>query len=107
MLLEELGLIGNCQLSALVRRNGEIVWSCLPRFDSEPVFATLLDEKNGGTFLVGAADGELGQQTYLENSNILETRFDTPSGSFRVLDFAPRFVQYDRIFRPTQIFRIV
>ena len=107
MLLEELGLIGNCQLSALVRRNGEIVWSCLPRFDSEPVFATLLDEKNGGNFLVGAADGELGQQTYLENSNILETRFDTPSGSFRVLDFAPRFVQYDRIFRPTQIFRIV
>jgi GH15 family glucan-1,4-alpha-glucosidase len=107
MQLEHLGLIGNCQLSALVNHNGEIVWCCLPRFDSEPVFSTLLDEKEGGRFLVGPADGEIGQQSYIDNTNILETRFETPSGSFRVLDFAPRFVQYDRTFRPTQIFRVV
>lgn len=107
MLLEHLGLIGNCQLSALVDRNGEMVWCCLPRFDSEPVFSTLLDEKEGGKFLVGPADGEDGEQAYIENTNILETRFSTRSGSFRVLDFAPRFAQYDRTFRPTQLFRIV
>ncbi|MGB6668631.1 MAG: glycoside hydrolase family 15 protein [Candidatus Acidiferrum sp.] len=107
MLLEHLGLIGNCQFSALVGRNGEIVWCCLPRFDSEPVFSTLLDEKEGGSFLVGPADGQSGKQTYLENTNILETRFNTSSGSFRVVDFAPRFTQYDRTFRPTQLFRIV
>jgi len=107
MILQELGLIGNCQLSALVHRSGELVWCCLPRFDSEPIFAKLLDEKDGGSFLVGPADGEPGQQSYLENTNILETRFDTPTGSFRVIDFAPRFSQFDRTFRPTQIFRIV
>ncbi len=107
MLLEHLGLIGNCQFSALVDRSGEMVWCCLPRFDSEPVFSTLLDEKDGGKFLVGPADGEEGEQTYIENTNILETRFTTPSGSFRVLDFAPRFTLYDRTFRPTQLFRIV
>ncbi len=107
MLLEHLGLIGNCQFSALVERSGEIVWCCLPRFDSEPVFSTLLDEREGGKFLVGPADGEDGEQAYLENTNILETRFSTRSGSFRVLDFAPRFAQYDRTFRPTQLFRIV
>lgn len=107
MLLEHLGLIGNCQFSALVHQSGEIAWCCLPRFDSEPIFATLLDEEDGGKFLVGPADGEPGQQTYIENTNILETRFNTPSGSFRILDFAPRFVLYDRTFRPTQIFRIV
>ena len=28
-------------------------------------------------------------------------------GTFRVLDFAPRFLQHDRVFRPTQLFRIV
>ncbi|MGB7233795.1 MAG: trehalase-like domain-containing protein, partial [Candidatus Acidiferrum sp.] len=78
MLLEHLGLIGNCQLSALIERSGEIVWCCLPRFDSEPVFSTLLDEKDGGKFLVGPADGEDGEQSYLENTNILETRFNTP-----------------------------
>ncbi len=106
MLLEHLGLIGNCQISALVQRNGEIVWCCLPRFDSEPVFSTLLDP-DGGKFVVGSADGQNGEQAYLENTNILETTFQTPSGSFRVLDFAPRFVLYDRPFRPTQLFRIV
>jgi GH15 family glucan-1,4-alpha-glucosidase len=107
MLLEHLGLIGNCQVSALIHRNGELVWCCLPQFDSDPVFSTLLDEKQGGKFLVGPAGGEPGEQTYVENTNILETRFSTSSGSFRLLDFAPRFVQYDRTFRPTQLFRIV
>ena len=40
MRLEDLGLIGNCQFSALVERSGAVVWCCLPRFDSEPVFST-------------------------------------------------------------------
>ncbi len=107
MRLEDLGLIGNCQFSALVERTGAIVWCCLPRFDSEPVFSTLLDARDGGDFLVGPAGGELGVQRYLDNSNVLETTFETPGGTLRVRDFAPRFVQYDRPFRPTQLVRIV
>ena len=46
-------------------------------------------------------------QRYLDNTNVLETRFETPDGAFRVLDFAPRFMQYERIFRPTKLVRIV
>lgn len=107
MRLEDLGLIGNCHYSALVERTGAIVWCCLPRFDSEPVFSSLLDEKDGGRFSIGPADGEIGSQRYLDNTNILETNFTTPSGSIRVIDFAPRFIQYDRAFRPTQLIRIV
>jgi GH15 family glucan-1,4-alpha-glucosidase len=107
MRLEDLGLIGNCQFSALVERSGAVVWCCLPRFDSEPVFSTLLDAVGGGEFLVGPAGGESGAQRYLDNSNVLETTFDTRSGSVRVRDFAPRFVQYDRPFRPTLLVRIV
>jgi GH15 family glucan-1,4-alpha-glucosidase len=57
--LEHLGLIGNCQCAALVDRSGAIVWCCLPRFDSEPVFGALLDP-DGGRFLIGAADGSPG-----------------------------------------------
>jgi GH15 family glucan-1,4-alpha-glucosidase len=105
--LEDLGLVGNCQYSALVERSGDVVWCCLPRFDSEPVFSSLLDHGAGGRFALGPAAGEAGRQRYLENTNILETRFHTASGSFRVLDFAPRFVQHDRIFRPTQLFRLI
>jgi GH15 family glucan-1,4-alpha-glucosidase len=107
MRLEDLGLIGNCQFSALVHSSGEIVWCCLPRFDSEPVFSTLLDSKDGGRYLIGPAGGETGTQRYQPNTNILETTFQTETGSFRVIDFAPRFLQFGRAFRPTQLMRIV
>lgn len=106
MRLEQLGLIGNCQCAALIDSGGSVVWSCLPRFDSEPVFGTLLDP-DGGHFRVGPADGSTGTQRYLDNTNILETTFDTPSGKFRVIDFVPRFEQHARMFRPPQIIRIV
>jgi GH15 family glucan-1,4-alpha-glucosidase len=107
MQLENLGLIGNCQFSALVHNSGEIVWCCLPRFDSEPVFSTLLDSEGGGRFRVSPAGGEAGTQRYQPNTNILETTFQTPTGSFRVIDFAPRFLQFGRAFRPTQLIRII
>ena len=107
MRLEDLGLIGNCQYSALIDRMGAVAWCCLPRFDSEPVFSSLLDAQEGGRFDVGPAGGGAGHQRYIENTNVLETRFETEGGSFRLLDFAPRFLQFDRIFRPTQLVRIV
>ena len=107
MQLDQLGLIGNCQFSALVARSGEVVWACLPRFDSEPVFARLLDAERGGGFLVGPADGALGTQRYRENTNVLETTFRSADGVFRVLDFAPRFLQKERAFRPTMLFRVL
>jgi GH15 family glucan-1,4-alpha-glucosidase len=107
MSLEGLGLIGNCQLSALVRKDGAIVWSCLPRFDSPPIFARLLDETGGGSFTIQAADDLQGVQRYLPNTNVLETTFETKDGSFRVVDFAPRFMRYERSFRPTKLVRIV
>lgn len=107
MRLEELGLVGNCQFSALIDRRGSVVWCCLPRFDAEPIFAALLDERDGGHFTVTAADGTVGSQRYQENSNVLETRFDTRDGSFRIVDFAPRFLLHGRIFRPTQLYRLI
>lgn len=107
MALEELGLIGNCQVAAHVDHRGSIVWCCMPRFDSPPIFASLLDSVSGGSFTIGHADRAPGVQRYLPNTNVLETRFAREDGAFRVLDFAPRFTQHDRSFRPTKIVRIV
>ena len=104
--LERLGIVGNCQIAALVEASGSIVWCCLPRLDAEPVFGGMLDPA-GGRFIVGAPDGRMGTQRYLENTNVLETVFDQPDGRFRVIDFAPRFEQFSRIYRPSMLVRIL
>jgi GH15 family glucan-1,4-alpha-glucosidase len=105
--LEDLGLIGNGQFAALVGSDGDVAWCCLPRFDSEPVFGALLDAAQGGRFQVAPAAGGAGRQRYLDNTNVLETVFEDADGAFRVLDFAPRFDQYQRAFHPAQLFRII
>jgi GH15 family glucan-1,4-alpha-glucosidase len=107
MRLEDLGLLGNCQFSAHVERTGDVVWCCLPRFDAEPVFARLLDDADGGHFLVGPADGSPGEIRYLDNTNVLETTFRGPGWAFRVIDFAPRYLVHERSQRPTTLVRIL
>ncbi len=102
--LSSLGIIGNCQCSALIDRRGAVVWSCLPRFDAPPVFGSILDP-DGGEWLVGAADGSDGVMQYHGNTNVLETTFETPTGQFLVRDFAPRFEQLGRMFRPPMLIR--
>ena len=37
-----LGVIGNCSFAALIDREAKVVWCCLPRFDGDPVFHSLL-----------------------------------------------------------------
>lgn len=102
--LSHLGIIGNCQFSALIDRRGAVVWSCLPRFDAPPVFGSILDP-DGGEWIVGPADGSEGVMRYHGNTNVLETTFETAAGSFLVRDFAPRFEQHGRMFRPTMLVR--
>lgn len=102
-----LGLIGNCQTSALVDKFGAISWLCLPRPDSPPVFGKLLDE-DGGAFSISPVGDFKSAQSYLPNTNILQTRFIYNDGSeFQITDFCPRFEQHGRMYRPMSLFRIV
>ena len=104
----KLGLIGNCQVSALIAQTGEIEWLCLPRPDSDPVFGRLLDP-DGGSFAIEFADGPTtGSQRYVENTNVLITEIEDGRGArVRITDFCPRFQQYGRMYRPASLFRIV
>ncbi|MGA9546724.1 MAG: trehalase-like domain-containing protein [Rhodomicrobium sp.] len=56
----DLGLIGNCAISALVDKQARIVWCCLPRFDGDPVFHQLLGsascDPDDGAFTVELVD---------------------------------------------------
>ncbi|MFH0977141.1 MAG: glycoside hydrolase family 15 protein [Spirochaetota bacterium] len=101
-----LGVVGNCSMLAYIDMSANVKWMCLPRFDSSFIFGSLLDEKKGGEFSITPFNKKFkSRQYYLKNTNILATEFSLAEGSFRVIDFAPRFYQYDRYFRPTTLFR--
>ena len=100
-------LIGNCRIAAMVDPQARIVWWCMPRFDSDPVFSRLLagDEEKGFCDVV-LKDQVASQSAYLRNTAIVETILtDSAGASVRITDFVPRFRQFDRLFRPAQIFR--
>jgi GH15 family glucan-1,4-alpha-glucosidase len=100
------GIVGNCSYLAYIDTDGNVVWMCMPRFDSSFIFGSLLDKKNGGCFYVKpSADSYSSRQYYLENTNILSTEFTSSEGKFRVTDFAPRFEQNNRHFKPTMLIR--
>ena len=103
----ESGLIGNCTYLAHVHKNTNVLWLCWPRFDSSFVFGGLLDEKAGGEFSILPEGEYSSKQYYLENTNVLCTEIYTANGSYRVTDFAPRFNQNDRNFRPLMMIRKV
>ncbi|MFA6022373.1 MAG: glycoside hydrolase family 15 protein [Rhodospirillales bacterium] len=106
----DLGIIGNCNISALVDDKGSIVWSCFPRLDGDAVFNSLLNdaERAGGDgeFAVQLVDQVHSQQEYLPNSAILRTVLsDRHGGLVEIIDFTPRFALYERIYRPPMIVR--
>jgi GH15 family glucan-1,4-alpha-glucosidase len=100
------GLIGNCAYLAYIDTHANVVWQCLPRFDSSFIFGGLLDPEKGGRFSISPQSGEEAvSQTYIENTNILSTRFSTSQGEFEVIDCAPRFLRHDRYFKPLMLIR--
>ncbi len=102
------GIIGNCAFIAHVHKNTDIAWMCWPRFDSSFVFGSLLDEEKGGHFSI-LPDGEYSTtQRYIENTNVLVTEVECADGSaYRITDFAPRFLQYERFYKPLMLVRKV
>jgi GH15 family glucan-1,4-alpha-glucosidase len=113
----DLGVVGNCVLSALIDRQGRFVWCCFPRLDSDPIFCGLLrgangedrrddDERAEGFLSLDLDRHAHHTQSYVGNTAILTTTLtDTDGQSLRITDFAPRFKQYDRIFRPQMLIR--
>ncbi|MCM2278653.1 MAG: glycoside hydrolase family 15 protein [Oligoflexia bacterium] len=105
----DLAIIGNCQVSALLDSKGAFVWSCMPRMDSQAIFASLLGAEEHGIWscLPEARDYEV-KQRYLRNSNVLQTEFHLKSGErFDLIDFAPRFADKDSHYRAPQFIRII
>lgn len=105
-----LGVVGNCAFSALIDPHGRVVWSCLPRFDGDPVFNALLGGNNTeqGAFAIEIENLAEVRQRYEPNTAVLVTElWDEHGQGLSITDFAPRFLARGRYFRPTQLVRRV
>lgn len=88
--IEDYALIGDLHTAALVGRDGSIDWLCLPRFDSPACFAALLDSAGAGRWrLAPAAEDVCTRRRYRGDSLTLETEWQTPQGTVKVIDFMP------------------
>ncbi|MDQ3875673.1 MAG: glycoside hydrolase family 15 protein [Actinomycetota bacterium] len=88
--IEEHGVIGDLHSVALVGTDGTIDWYCPERFDAPSVFGAILDRERGGYYRIAPAGDEwTSTQFYFPETNVLITRFLTPSGVAEVVDFMP------------------
>ena len=105
----DLAVIGNSRIGALIDTGASVVWMCVPRFDGDPVFCSLLDaDSRDGRFDIELEQRTSIRQHYVKNTAILRTEIeDARGGRIEVIDFAPRFYQHGRIFAPVSLVRIV
>ncbi len=104
----DLGIIGNGTINALIDARGRIVWHCVPAFDGDPVFCSLLQpERDGAGFFDVALENETArEQHYVDNSAVLVTTLTAKGGAkVEITDFAPRYKLHERTYHPMQILR--
>ncbi|MGA7755526.1 MAG: glycoside hydrolase family 15 protein [Candidatus Sulfotelmatobacter sp.] len=86
--IEEYAMIGDCHTAALVSKQGSIDWLCLPNFDSPACFAGLLGTPENGYWSISPVEPILAvRRQYRDGSLILETEFETATGSVKLIDF--------------------
>ncbi len=104
----DLGVIGNGTINALIDACGRIVWHCVPAFDGDPVFCSLLSPQtdDAGFFDVALEGERARRQHYVDNSAVLVTTLTARDGAeVEITDFAPRYNSHGRTFHPMQVLR--
>ncbi|MFC3813582.1 glycoside hydrolase family 15 protein [Lysobacter sp. GCM10012299] len=106
----DLGIIGNGSIAALIDARARIVWGCVPAFDGDPTFCALLSPRQheGGDYAIELEDFASSEQEYLINTAVIRTVLrDTKGGAIEIIDFAPRWHQNERFYRPVMLLRHV
>ena len=76
------GLLADCNSAALVSRGGSIDWLCMPRYDSDAIFARILDP-DAGHWSIRPSGTHSSARRYLPGTLVVETTFTTDTGTVR------------------------
>ena len=98
--LEDYAFLSDTETAALVARDGSVDWMCLPRFDSPACFAALLGDRRHGFFRIAPVEEPTAvRRRYRSGTLVLETEYDTPSGTVRVIDGMPPRHEHPTLLR--------
>lgn len=84
--IEHHGVIGDRRTAALISSDGTMDWLCLPDYDGDIVFGSLLDWAKGGFWRMGPAAMMQGEQVYDGETMVLQTEWKTPDGHLVLKD---------------------
>jgi GH15 family glucan-1,4-alpha-glucosidase len=89
--IEHYALLGDCRSAALVGLDGSVDWLCLPRFDSEALFAALLGTPENGFWRIAPAASPVtaARRAYRDGTLSLETQHTCDEGTITITDFMP------------------
>ncbi len=87
--IADYGVIGDCRTAALISTEASIDWLCAPRFDSPSIFGRLLDLYRGGYWRIRPTGHYHANHHYLDQTNVLVTRFLSDAGVATLTDFMP------------------
>jgi GH15 family glucan-1,4-alpha-glucosidase len=88
--IEGYALLGDCRGAALVGLDGAIDWLCLPRFDSDACFASLLGTEENGFWKIAPKEPiTRTRRSYRDGTLSLETELACDSGTISITDFMP------------------
>ena len=94
--IADYAVIGCTRSAALISRGGSIDWLCWPRFDSQSIFARILDHRRGGFFAIRPAGEFRSTRRYIPRTNVLETTFECKSGKAKLIDLMPVMREEDK-----------
>jgi GH15 family glucan-1,4-alpha-glucosidase len=84
--IRALAALSDQRTVALVDDDGVVQWMCAPRFDDEPIFAALLDERGGFTSLRPTDPAATAERSYVPGTNVLQTRWRAHGGEVVVTE---------------------
>jgi GH15 family glucan-1,4-alpha-glucosidase len=88
--IEDYGVIGDGRTCALIDKHGTVAWLCVPRFDSDACFASLLGRDEHGEWLLRPVTPiRAVKRRYRPDTLILETELSCDEGRVRLTDFMP------------------